>query len=265
MAGVAPPAGPPTGTPPPIAFSPGQYPAPTYRPAYPPVRPPSVLGGADRAALGDVRVAAILGLVGVILSYVSLTITPALSEFTGATTTSSGSSFTLDITGLYVLIISGSLGLILVLIEIWYYRSAFKALASYDRSFSTPAGLAMLAFVAILLVAAFLVGFLALLYQAYLCAGSGGMITAACINAVDILGLALGLGIAAILALVGYIGLLIGIWRLGTRYNDSKFKAGAILIIIPFLNIVGLILILIAAHSAREKLGPSAPPVLQFG
>ncbi len=62
-----------------------------------------------------------------------------------------------------------------------------------------------------------------------------------------------------IIGLIGYIGVAIGIWRFGVRYGEGKFKAGAILIFFPLLNVVGLVLILIAARSTRAKLANGSP------
>lgn len=67
---------------------------------------------------------------------------------------------------------------------------------------------------------------------------------------------ALVAGVGGLLALVGVIGgVLLGVWRLGTRYDESLFKVGATLMIIPLLNILAPILILLAASQARGRLG----------
>jgi uncharacterized membrane protein len=252
------------GAPPPLTFGTGAPYAP-YRPAYP-VAPavPSTFGGADRLALSNVRLAAVLGLVGVALSFFTLFLTPALATFTGATTTSSGSSFTLDLTELYVLAAALGVGLALGFLELWFYRQAFRTLEQTDRTFSTPATLTLVAIVALLIIVLAVLALVGVLYQAYVCAGPGGTITSACVDAGTLLGLVVLVGIAAIVLLVGYIGLLIGIWRLGTRYNEGMFKVGAVLLILPLLSVVGLILVLIAAQSARERLGPDSSP-FQFG
>ncbi|MGA8709638.1 MAG: DUF973 family protein [Thermoplasmata archaeon] len=264
VGGATPPPSSPPGTPPPLNFAPGTPYSP-YQPTYPATRVAApAFGGADRLALLNVRLAAILGLVGVVLSFVVLSITPIVSTFTGATTTSSGSAFSIDLTSLYVLIALGGVGIILALLEFWYYRQAFRTLAQTDRRFSTPASLTLLAFVALVIILVLVGALIGLIYQAFVCAGSGGVITSTCVDATQILGLVVLIGITAIVLFVGYIGLLIGIWRLGTRYGDSKFQVGAVLLIFPLLNIVGLILILVAAQSARGKLGLESSP-LQFG
>ena len=60
------------------------------------------------------------------------------------------------------------------------------------------------------------------------------------------------IGIGGLLALVGMIGgVILGLWRVGVRYDQTVIKVGAIFIIIPFLNFVAPALILIGAHDAK--------------
>lgn len=62
--------------------------------------------------------------------------------------------------------------------------------------------------------------------------------------------------VGGILALIGLIGgVILGLWRVGSRYNDTVIKVGAIFVIIPLLNIVAPILILVGAYQARGRLG----------
>jgi uncharacterized protein DUF973 len=261
VGGALPPASSAGLSPPPLTFAPGA-PSSSYRPTYPAARAVPAFGGADRLALLNVRLAAILGLVGVILSFVALFITPAIAAFTGATTTASGSAFSIDLTDILLLAGLVGVGVVLVLLQLWYYRQAFHGLARTDPRFSTPSTLALLAFVALVIIVLMIGALLGLVYQAFVCAGSGGVITSTCINGAEVLGVVLLLVIAALVYVVGYIGLLIGIWRLGTRYGESMFKVGAVLLIIPLLNVVGLILILVAAQSARGKIGAESSPLL---
>jgi hypothetical protein len=85
------------------------------------------------------------------------------------------------------------------------------------------------------------------------CAGSGVPIPSSCLLSNTFWGGVALLGLGGLLAFVGYIGVLLGIWRLGTRYADAMFKVGAILLIIPYINLIGAILILIGARTARRK------------
>lgn len=61
--------------------------------------------------------------------------------------------------------------------------------------------------------------------------------------------------IGAVLALIGVIGgLILGLWRVGSRYNQTAIKIGAIFEIIPLFNIVAPILILVGANDAKNVL-----------
>lgn len=52
---------------------------------------------------------------------------------------------------------------------------------------------------------------------------------------------------------------MLGLWRVGSRYRDDTFKAAAILLIIPLLQIVRYVLILIGSESAKNKIGCNVP------
>ncbi len=61
--------------------------------------------------------------------------------------------------------------------------------------------------------------------------------------------------IGGILALIGLIGgQILGLWRLGSRYNETTIKLGAIFVIIPLLNLVAPFLILIGAYQVKGRL-----------
>jgi hypothetical protein len=212
---------------------------------------------ADQAALSNVSIAAMLGLIGAILSVVGIFASPA-SSLVGVTTTPTGTTVSLPLGALYFVAALAVGGLAFGLIELWFYRRSFVALRPIDNRFSTPASLVLAAMIGIILAVLGAIGIFVLLYQAVVCA-AGNPLTSSCINVTGILGLAGLLVVALIVALVGYIGLLIGIWRLGTRYQEGLFKAGAILLIFPVLNLVGLILILVAARSARSKVASGRP------
>jgi Protein of unknown function (DUF973) len=62
-------------------------------------------------------------------------------------------------------------------------------------------------------------------------------------------------GIGGILSLIGVIGgEILGLWRLGSRYDETTIKIGAIFEIIPFLGFVAPILILVGASQVRGRL-----------
>jgi uncharacterized protein DUF973 len=172
---------------------------------------------------------------------------PASSLYS-ATTVGSTTSFSVNANALYFtlafVVASGAF----TLIELWLYRLAFHELAPRDARFSTPAKLVLMAIIALVLLAVVGLALFAEVYEAILCAGQGNPITTSCVNFGAIIGLFALLVLVGIVAFVGWIGLLIGIWRLGTRYDSGLFKVGAILLIFPVLNLVGVLLILIEAH-----------------
>lgn len=207
----------------------------------------------DRRALSNVTVGAVISLVSAVVSIATLFLrsTAPLDIATGGST---GTSITFPLAALYLLAVTGAVGFVFGLLELWFYRSAFRDLSQVDARFSTPSKLTLLAIVSLVLIAAVGAGLVVLVYQAIQCAGAGNPITTSCVSLRAVGGLILLLGLFAILALVGWIGFLLGVWRLGSRYHESLFKAGAILLIFPVLNLIGVILILVGARNARAQL-----------
>jgi len=62
--------------------------------------------------------------------------------------------------------------------------------------------------------------------------------------------------IGGILSIIGVIGgEILGLWRVGTRYDSTASKISAIFIIIPYLSWVGPILLLVGVLDAKNRLG----------
>ncbi|MCI4339542.1 MAG: DUF973 family protein [Thermoplasmata archaeon] len=206
----------------------------------------------DLEALSSVTIAAVLGLIGQLVGLVALFVTPTAGLLM-VTTTSSGTTFAANPSGLIDFGILVSVGTVLTILELIYYRDAFHTLSPHDDRFSTPSTLVTILLVALPIVLLSAIALLDLLYESIACAGIGNPIPANCINGGSVLAAVAVLGIAAVLALIGYVGLLVGIWRLGTRYDSSAFKVGAVLLLIPLLNVVAAILIIVSARSCRER------------
>jgi succinate dehydrogenase hydrophobic anchor subunit len=222
--------------------------------------PPLPTGGtydtraSDLSALSNVIVAAILNLAGVIVSLVAAFGTSAWQLFTVTTNSSGTTTFTANQSNLSVFVGVVATAVILTFLELIFFRLAFVDLGRIDSRFSTPGTLVLLMLVALPILLFALLGLVYVLEQAITCAGSVNPITSACLDMGTFLAIAAVLGITAILLLVGYIGLLIGIWRLGSRYSSDGFKVGAVLLIFPVLSIAGVVLILVSARSARERI-----------
>jgi hypothetical protein len=214
----------------------------------------------DLEALSSVTIAAVLGLIGQLVGLVALFVTPTAGLLM-VTTTSSGTTFSANPSGLIDFGVLVSVGVVLTILELIYYRDAFHTLAPYDDRFSTPATLVVILLVALPIVLLSAIALLNALYESILCAGMGNPIPATCINGGSILAAVAVLGIAAVLALIGYVGLLVGIWRLGSRYNSSTFKVGAILLLIPLLSVVASILIIVSTRTCRERVTAEGSPM----
>jgi len=263
VAGTLPPSA-PAASPSPTFPSGASYYAP-YAPTYPGQGGlPPAFGPGDQVALLYVSWAAILALVGALISVVALVFVSGFSFLNVSTTGTGSTSVSVNSTGFAWVVALTAVGAALTMAELFLYRRAFVVLRNRDHSFSTPATLVFLALAALAVVFLVLFGLLGLIAQAITCAGPGNTITSSCLDAGTFFGLFAVLAVTAIVAVVGYIGLLIGIWRLGTRYSESMFKAGAILLIFPVVNIVGVVLILVAARSAGGRLQGTTSP-MPFG
>ncbi|MGP8158405.1 MAG: DUF973 family protein [Thermoplasmata archaeon] len=222
--------------------------------------PPLPTGGSyenrasDLTALSHVIIAAILNLAGVVIGLVALFGTSASQLFTVTTNSSGTATFSANQSNLSVFIVVVAVAVILTFLELIFFRLAFVDLGQFDSRFSTPGTLVLLILVALPILLLALFGLVYALEQAITCAGSGNPITSACLNVGTLLGIVAVMGITAIIILVGYIGLLIGIWRLGSRYSSDGFKVGAVLLIFPVLSVAGAILILVSARNARARI-----------
>ncbi len=251
-------AAPPTFAPaPPVAFA--------YPPSFGsvPTAPSPGSQAADVRALSSVQWAAIVAIVGTVLSLVAVFGTNVAS-LASETDTGGTAGVTFSLSALYVLIALSVAGVVFEIVEVLLMRDAFQTLKRIDGRFSTPSTLALVLLIAIVLVVVAALGIYAELFQAIACAGAGNPIPSSCVNAGTLLGLIGLVVLFAIVAFVGYVGVLVGIWRLGTRYDEGILKVGAVLLIIPVLNFVGAILVLVGAHSALGRVSRRHAPA-SFG
>lgn len=221
----------------------------------------------DLPALTDVQYFGLFALTGVGLEYFTNFVLGPVYNFSvfGASGTSPGAIDSSALLGLGSLTV---LGAALSAAAIYCARQGFVRLRSEDPRFSTPATLALLAIVGILVLVlglAVLFSSVAALLQ---CAGGTTPVPARCVNVGALLGGVALLFVGAVLGLIGLIGTVLGLWRLGDRYDNSLLKAGAVLWIFPILNLVGVLLILLALREVRHRLAPAvgyAPPTTVGG
>ena len=219
----------------------------------------------DSEALRKIQVAAIIGLIGFGISASSLILFP-VGTIASASTSGTGTNTTVHLSlnggAFYALL---GVGGALTLAMLAFYRIGLSTLAAHDPRFKTPAGLTIVAMIGyVLLIAGVAVLISALVNVVNTCTNAAGnaTVTLSCLGASDFwYGIAL-LGVGGVIALVGFIGLLVGLWRVGTRFDNGLIHAGTILMIFPYLDIVGAVLVIVGAQRARARVEsgvPSAP------
>ncbi|MFG1414668.1 MAG: DUF973 family protein [Thermoplasmataceae archaeon] len=196
------------------------------------------VSGRDLDGIKNVKTASLLGIIGIILGLVGA------GAIEGAILSGiqSGSPFT----AIPALFIVALIGIIIGFVSILLYRAGFRDLREVDGQFGTP-----YTFTTVLLV-----GFAVLILALLLVLGG---VVALSLSLV-LFGAVLVI-IAAILLLLGdIVGIILGLWRVGVRYNNTLIKVGAIFYIIPYLDVLAPVLVFIGANSVEKKLETSHPP-----
>jgi hypothetical protein len=239
------------------------HPLMQMRPAVKPGPTTAVDVQAESAALRRITWYAIIQIAGVAGSIVTyLLFLPGF--FSRFPITSGGTASASDVASwlqglLFYLAVVAVVMLAIGLIAVFLLLSAFRRLSRLDSpNFSTPATLMILLLVGVVIVG---IGLIPLFW----------MLSALLSNIVqnpttytlaggqvwDLNAAAALIAIGGILGIIGVIGgEILGLWRVGTRYDSTLIKISAIFIIIPYLNWVGPILLLVGALEARKKLGP---------
>ena len=225
------------------------------------LRTPSPLADtrrADLAALAQVRWAALVALIGSLLGVVVLVLTTTGYYEFGIP--AAGSALRVNQAALVALLAVGEGGLGITAVSFGFYRGGFLALRPTDPRFRTSPTWTLLAIVGILLVALGLAVVVGGLLELLACTGgSTASVPAACVDLGTLLGGAVVVFVGGVVALVGLVGTIVAVWRLGDRFDDSFFKIGAILLIIPYASIVGQILVLVATSRAKTKVEQHPP------
>lgn len=206
-----------------------------------------------------IRVAALLGVLGIALALLApLVIIFAFGlglAFFTAVSTGGSIAFTI-VEALFGALLAGVL---LATASFALYLAGFAKLRLADPTFTVPMSVACVGFAGLLLLSlvfALLVGEIA---QIISCGGPG-VATSTCVTlssvTIDPLVLLGGL----VLAVVGWIGLIVGIYRIGRRYASTITRVGAILHIVPIANIVAPVLVLIGASNIEHVLRTTPIP-----
>ena len=136
---------------------------------------------------------------------------------------------------------------------------AFRQLSKVDRvRFSLPSTLMIVMLVGVILVSITAIPFIQSIPQIIAQAPTtpGGTPSPAFASLMaSLLAYLAFIAIGGLLGLIGVIGgVILGLWRVGSRYDETVIKLGAIFTIIPILNIVAPILVLVGAYQVRNRL-----------
>jgi uncharacterized protein DUF973 len=215
----------------------------------------------DLAALSNIWNAALIAIIGSALG-VAVPLVLSSTGYYSFSVPAAGAPVRFTAAHAYAVLGVAVVGVVISVVSFWYYRRGFLALRGIDAKFASSPTWALLVIIGLPILALGLLALLASLLQLLACAGTSITIPASCVNVGSLLG---GLGLLAIgliVLFIGYIGTLVAIWRLGDRYGNSLFKIGAVLLIFPFLSIVGQILVLVASSSAQTTVRQRPPMML---
>ena len=245
----------------------GETPVSTPPPLPPPnaYQAPPGFSDADRHALNKLNLFALMFLIISIIS-IATTVYDFSFMFALFPMSSSGiaaaalSSLQFFSSFFYYIAIIVIVSVVVELIALVQLRSALKGLAGVEKSrFGTPSKLVFLMIVAIPLIFVALILFFAG-FSSFMStlSQSGSSSSLSSFPFGYFLGGGALLFVAGIMGLIGFIGgMMLGVWRIGSRYKEDLIKVGGILFIIPFLSIIAPILIMFGVRNARRKIGMS--------
>ena len=189
--------------------------------------------GKDIDGLNQIRNASLVSIVGIILSLAGLGTVEKLVL--------SGISSRPPASAVSAIFLVGFIGGLFGLISIVLYRSAFGMLRDVDAGrFHTPYNFTTVFIVGFVLFILAMLFFLGGIDARSISLTVGGLII---------------IIISAILLFLGDIGgVILGLWRVGDRYDSTAMGIGAIFYIMPYFDVLAPILVLAGAHSAQHKL-----------
>lgn len=221
--------------------------------------PPDSAARAVSSALSSLQIAGLLGLLGGVAGWISAAYFASTNAFSPATASMNSGALRFSInTGVVeeVLVI-GAAASVLELVTLWYYLSAFRALRQTDPGFETPARYTWLALIGLpflfLAVAYVLVSLIALANCSNGLPSTGSLQSSCGSQLAGVLAAAGVFVLIAIVAFIGWITFLVGVWRLGTLFDEGAFKAAAVLFLIPYVSAIGSLLVWYCARKQRQN------------
>lgn len=155
-------------------------------------------------------------------------------------------SATMTISLLYGLLGLVAAGVVLDVVAFILYTTSFGLLRHVDAGFRAPRALGIVGIVGFLILTIGPLIVLVSIFSAVNCASSSACSVDQTTFLATVGGALIASALGAIIAFVGWIGLILGVFRMGTRYNSGLLKVAAILFIIPLASIVAPILAFVA-------------------
>jgi MFS family permease len=142
-------------------------------------------------------------------------------------------------------------GFLVGLVAMILYLVSFNSFRKVQPGFGGPLALVILGVIGTFLVFVGLADVLMQYLSAVGCVGSHS--TTSCVSTSALFGAIGAILFGLLLALLGWIGLVIGVYRIGKRYQSTITKVGGILTIIPIVTIVAPILIIIGTSASLSE------------
>jgi hypothetical protein len=221
---------------------------------------PSVNWDAHLAAVRTARVAAVLSFLGLVLAWVvpvGAILALGVGVHFGRFHLGSGTLTVASFIDLAFIVLFGAL---LSLVAVIVYAVAFNRLRKINPGFGAAFGLTIVGLVGLLLIVLGAAILAVQVLQAVACSSSSSF--SSCFNIYSTVGPVFSIFGGLFLALLGWIGLVIGIYRIGSRYGSTLTSVGGILMIIPVVGIIAPILVLVGMQSVVERVrARTIPPV----
>jgi hypothetical protein len=217
---------------------------------------------AEQRALKYLRWAAVVGFVGSLTGLIAVQVLGALNSSgnplgTSSFSGSAGSTMvSVDATALWQVVAVAIVAIVIEIGSVYLYRASFSSLRGVDTRFSGPTKFSLLLLFGLLLLIPSLIGVAAALQGVSGCAltnSNGTLSPCGSRSIAPLAGSAVLLFVCAIVAVVGLVGLLLGVWRLGVRFDSPLFKVAAILYVIPYIQVVGYLLTWIGARRLEAR------------
>jgi hypothetical protein len=218
---------------------------------------------AELRGIRRLKLASLLGVVGVavfILVPIAILLVPGVGlDFASVGPGTADSLFT----DFVAVIVGLTVGPLILVASFATYLAGFAKLRTAEPKFTVPLALGIVGVIGLLMLAGAF-GLLLYLVDQICSCGGPGVATTLCVNPPSS-SLYLDLALGGILpALIGWIGLLLGLYRTGSRYSSTQTRLGALLYPVPLLTVVAPLVVWLGTRDIErvleEPVAPSGSP-----